>query len=146
MRILIFSLQVGLTYDVVPYCPSDLYFWQFKIMTPLFSLTVPNFYVFSGYWIGNLMKIPKSCLKQSFSHSKWVLQAILSLDVLSNCLFDSLYFDPAFFSDTTKLCSVFFCHWIENLMRNPKMGLKQVISSLQVGFTGNLIPDWQVKF
>jgi len=32
------------------------------------------------------MNIPKMYLKQSFSHSKWVLQAILSLTILSNCV------------------------------------------------------------
>jgi len=32
------------------------------------------------------MRIPKMCLKQSLSHSKWVAQAILFLTVkLSNC-------------------------------------------------------------
>jgi len=30
------------------------------------------------------MKIPKMYFKQSFSHSKWVLQAILSVTVYSN--------------------------------------------------------------
>jgi len=39
------------------------------------------------------------CLKQSFSHCKWVLQAILSLTVLSNCVFDSSNFDPTFIPD-----------------------------------------------
>jgi len=29
------------------------------------------------------------CLKLSFSHSKWVLQGILSMTVLSNCISDS---------------------------------------------------------
>jgi len=47
------------------------------------------------------------CLKQLFSHSKWVLQAILSLAVLSNCVFVSLNFDTVFLSDCTKLF-VFF--------------------------------------
>jgi len=31
------------------------------------------------------MRIPKMCLKQSFSYSKWVLQTILFLTVLLNC-------------------------------------------------------------
>jgi len=38
--------------------------------------------VFSGYWIGNLMRIPKMCLKQSFSHFKWVWQFC---SWMSNC-------------------------------------------------------------
>jgi len=45
-------------------------------------MTVSHFFsVFSGYWIGNLMRIPKICLKQSFFHSKWILQTILFLTV-----------------------------------------------------------------
>jgi len=47
------------------------------------------------------------CLKLSFSHSKWVLQAILSLTVLSNCVFGISNFDTAFLSDCTNFCSVF---------------------------------------
>jgi len=46
-------------------------------------------------------------LKQVFSHSKWILQAILSLTVLSDCVLDSLKFDPIFPPDSTKFCSVF---------------------------------------
>jgi len=37
--------------------------------------------VFREYLIRNLMRIPKMCFKLLFSHSKWVLQAILSLTV-----------------------------------------------------------------
>jgi len=57
--------------------------------------------VFLDYWIGNLMWIPKMCLKQSFSLSKWVLEAILCLTVLLNRLSDSLYFDTSFQIDFT---------------------------------------------
>jgi len=46
-------------------------------------------------------------LKQSFSYSKWVLQAIWSLTVLSNCVFGSSNFDTAFLPDCTKFCNVF---------------------------------------
>jgi len=65
------------------------------------------------------------CLKQSFSYSKWVFQSILSLTVLSNCVFGSSNFDTDFIPDCTKFCSVFSGYWIENLMRIPKMCLKQ---------------------
>jgi len=41
-------------------------------------------------------------LKQTFSHSKWVLQGIFSLTVLSNCLSGSSNFDTAFLSDCTR--------------------------------------------
>jgi len=52
------------------------------------------------------MGISKMCLKQSFSHSKWVLQAILSLTVLSNSVSVSSNFDSAFLPVRTKTCSV----------------------------------------
>jgi len=62
-------------------------FLPVQTLTPIFSLTVTNLVVFSlDYWIGNLMRILKMCFKQSFSHFKWVLQPILSLTVLSNCV------------------------------------------------------------
>jgi len=46
-------------------------------------------------------------LKQSFSHSKWVLQAFLFLTVLLNCVSGSSNFDTAFLLDCTEFCSVF---------------------------------------
>jgi len=74
------------------------------------------------------MKIPKMFLKQSFSYSKWVLQAILSLTVLSKCDSRSSNCDTAFLSGCTKSCSVFSGYWTENLMKIPKMCLKQLFS------------------
>jgi len=68
------------------------------------------------------------CLKQSFSHSKWVLQAILSLTVLSNCVFDSSNFDTTFHTGFTKFCSGFSGDWIGNLIRITKICLKQSFS------------------
>jgi len=53
------------------------------------------------------MKISKMCLKLSFSDSKWVLQVILSLTVLSNCVSGSSNFTTAFLPDYAKFC-VFF--------------------------------------
>jgi len=41
------------------------------------------------------------CLKLSISYSKWVLHAILSLSVLSNCLSGSSNFNTVFFPDCT---------------------------------------------
>jgi len=96
--------------------------------------------VFSCCWIGNLIRIPKMCLKLSFSYSKWVLQAILSLTVLSNCVSSSSNFDIAFYSDCTKFCSVFSCCWIGNLIR---IVLKTIIFLLQVGLASNFVPDCQ---
>jgi len=74
------------------------------------------------------MRIPKMYLKQSFSHSKWVLQTILSATVYSNSVFGSSNFDTAFLPDCTKFCSIFLCYQIGNLMRIPKMYLKQSFS------------------
>jgi len=49
-------------------------------------------------WMGNLIKIPKMCLKQSFSYFKWVLPAILSLmTVLSNYVSSNSNFDTLLF-------------------------------------------------
>jgi len=67
-------------------------------------------------------------LKQSFSHSKWVLQTILSLTVLLNYVSGSSNFDTAFLPHYTKSCSVLLCYWIGNLMRIPKMWIKQSFS------------------
>jgi len=67
-----------------------------KFDTAFFLHYTKFFSVFSSNWIRNLIGIPKMCLKQSFSHSKWVLQAILSLTVLLNCVSGSSNFDTAF--------------------------------------------------
>jgi len=74
------------------------------------------------------MRIPKVCLKPSFSYFKWVLQAILSMTVLTNCASVSSNFDTAFLPACTKYCSVFSRYWIGNSMRIPKMCLKQSFS------------------
>jgi len=84
--------------------------------------------VFLGYWLGNLIRILKMCLKQSFFHSKWVLQAILSLTIFLNCVSLSSNCDTAFLPGCTTFCSVFLGYWIENLMRISKMCLKQSFS------------------
>jgi len=124
LKTVIFSLQMGPTYDFVPDCLYKLCFWQFK----LFFLTIPNFVVFSGYRVGSLMRISKNCLKQSLSYSKSVLPAILSLIVLSNYVPGSSNFDTTFLPDCTKFCSVFLNYRIRNLMRILKMCLKQSFS------------------
>jgi len=63
------------------------------------------------------MMIPKMCLNKSFSYSRWVLQAILSQTVFSNCVSVSSKFDTPFLPDCTKFCNVFLGYWIKNLMR-----------------------------
>jgi len=57
------------------------------------------------------------CLKESLSHSKLNLQAILSLTVLSNCVSVSSNFDTAFLPDCTKFSSDFQVIKYENLMK-----------------------------
>jgi len=47
------------------------------------------------------------CLKQPFSHSKQILQAILSLTVLSNFVSDSSNVDTAFSLTVPNFVSVF---------------------------------------
>jgi len=84
--------------------------------------------VFLGYWTENLMRILKMCLKQSFFHFKWILQAILPLTFLSNCVSDSSNLDTAFLRDCTKFYSGFSRHWIRNLMSISKKFLKQSFS------------------
>jgi len=105
------------------------------------------------------------CLKQSFSHYKWVLEAILSLTVLSNCVSDSSNFDTAFLLDCTKFCIFFSGYWIGNLMRILKMCLKppfshakwvlEAILSLTVlsncvsnnsNFDTAFLPDYQILY
>jgi len=71
------------------------------------------------------MRNPKICLKQSLSNSKWILQAIWSLTVLSNCVLVSSNFDTSFLLDCTKFSSGFLGYWIGNLMRIRKICLKQ---------------------
>jgi len=142
----IFLLQVGFTRDFVPDCLYKLCFWQFKFDTTFLPDCTKFFCVFLCYSIGNLMRIPKMCLKLSFFDSKWVLQAILSLTVLCNCVLGSSNFDSTFLSDCTKFVCVFLCYWIGNLMRIPKNVLKSVIFSLQVGFTCDFVPDCLYKF
>jgi len=49
----------------------------------------------------------KNVLKTETFYSKWILQVILSLTVLSNCVSVSLNFDTAFLSDCIMLGNVF---------------------------------------
>jgi len=71
------------------------------------------------------------CSKLHLSHSKWVLQAILSLTVLSNCVSGSSNFDTAFFLDCNNV--------------NLKNVLKTAIFSFQVGFISDFVPNCPLK-
>jgi len=108
-------------------CLKQLFLYSKWSLQPIFSLTVlsncgsgsSNFdttflldctkfcSVFSGHLIGNLIRITKMCLKQSFSYSKRILPASLFLTVFSNCVSDSSSFHTLFLADCTKFCSVY---------------------------------------
>jgi len=74
------------------------------------------------------------CLKQSFFHSKWVLQAIFFLAVLSYCVSGSSNLTP-FSSLTVPNFVVFFRLFDRNFNEDFKNVFKTVIFSLQMGFT-----------
>jgi len=85
------------------------------------------------------MKISKMCLKQSFSYSKWVLQSILSLTVLSNCVSGSSNFDTAFPPDCTKFCNFFFRFFNRKFNEESKNVFKTIIFVLR-GFYSRFCP------
>jgi len=60
LKRVIFSLQVGFTGDF----DTETVFLAVETLTALFSLTTKFCSVFLGYWLQNLMRIPKMCLKQ----------------------------------------------------------------------------------
>jgi len=91
------------------------------------------------------MKIPKMFLKLLFFYSKWVLQEILSLTVLSNSVSSSANFDTTFLLDCTKSCSGFFRLLDRKFHEDSKNVLKTVIFLLQVDFTGDLVPGGPFK-
>jgi len=93
------------------------------------------FNAFLCHWIGDLIRISKMCLKQSLSYYKWVLFAILSLTVLSNYRSVISNFDTAFLPYCSKFCVDFLGYWIENLIRIPKMCLKQSLFYYKWVFT-----------
>jgi len=95
-----------------------------------------------------LYKKFKECLKQSFSYSKCVLPAILSLTVFSNCVSGNSNFDTAFLLDCTGFLRLLDRKFNEDF----KNMLKTLIFSLQVCFRGDFVPDchfklsfWQLK-
>jgi len=82
-------------------------FLSVQTLTPLFSLTVLNFVVFFKLLDGKLNEGSKNMFKTVIFSFQLVLQAILSLTILSNCVSVSSNFDTAFLPDCTKFCSVF---------------------------------------
>jgi len=100
------------------------------------------FSVFSGYRVGNLMRISKMCLKQSLSYFKRVLPAIFPLIVLSNCVPSSSNFNTAFLPDCTVSFVVFFRLLDSKFNEDSKNVLKSVIVSLQVAFRGDFVLDY----
>jgi len=99
------------------------------------------------------MRISEIYLKQSFSHSKWALQVIMSLTILSNCISYISKFDTALLLDYTNFLQCFFRLLHLKFNKDSKNLPKTVIFSLQVGFTSDFVPDcpfklcfWQFKF
>jgi len=66
----IFSFQVGFTVDFVPGCPSDCVSDSSNFHTAFLPDCTKCCTVFLNYYKVNLARIPKICLKQSFSYSK----------------------------------------------------------------------------
>jgi len=92
------------------------------------------------------------CLKLLFFHSKLVLQEILSLTVLSNCVSAVQILTPLFSRIVPNLVVFFFTLLDRKFNEDSKNVLKTVIFSLQVCFTGDCFPDgpfklcfWQFK-
>jgi len=77
----------------------------------------------------------KNVLKQSFSHSKWVLQVILSLTTFQT-VFMSVQTLTPLFPLTVPNFVVFFTLLNRKFNEDFKNVLKTTIFSLQVGFTG----------
>jgi len=84
-------------------------------------------------------------LKQSFSHPKWVLEAIFSLTVLLDCVPCNSNFDTVFLSDCTQFCNVFFRLSDRKFNGDSKNVLKTINFLLQVGFTGDFVLDCPFK-
>jgi len=66
-----------------------------KILTPLFSLTVPNVVIFFRLLDRKFNEDSKNLLKTAIFSLQVGFQVILSLTVLSNCVSGSSNFDPA---------------------------------------------------
>jgi len=75
------------------------------------------------------------CLKQSFSHSKWDLQAILSLTVFQTVFQAVQNLTPLFSLTVPNVVGLFML-----LDRKFNEDSKTVIFLLQLGFTGNFVP------
>jgi len=85
------------------------------------------------------MRILKMCLKQLFSHSKWVLQAIFFQTVLSISVLAVQTLTPLFYLTVANLVMFF-----RLLDRKFYEDSKNVIFSLQVGLTSNFVLDYQI--
>jgi len=71
------NLQAILSLTVFSYC----FFVSLNFDTAFLPYCTKFCSVFFGYWIGNLIRIPKMYLKLLFSYFKRILRAILSLTV-----------------------------------------------------------------
>jgi len=72
LKTVIFSLQVGFKGRFVIDCLFKLCFYQFILWYCFSPWLYQILKLFLHYWIGNLMRIPKICLKMWFGHYKLV--------------------------------------------------------------------------
>jgi len=84
------------------------------------------------------------CLKLSFCHPKWVLEAILSLTVFQT-VFQTVQTLTLLFFLTVPNFVVFFRLLNRKFNEDSKNVFKTVILSLQVGFTSIFVPDCPFK-
>jgi len=82
-------------------------------------------------------------LKQSFSHSKWVLPVILSL--FFETVFLPVHNLTLLFSLTVPNFVVFLRLLDRKFNEDSKNLIKRVIFPLQVGFIGNFVSDCSLK-
>jgi len=76
-------------------------FLSIQSLTPFFSLIVPDFLVFFMSLDRKFNEDSKNVLKNMIRSFQVGFKAILSLTVLSNCVFVNLNFDTPFLFDCT---------------------------------------------
>jgi len=87
IKTVIFLFQLGFINDSVVDCPLNRVSARSNFDITFLLNCIEYCAVFLGYWVGNLMRIPKMCLKLALNS---VLQAILSLAILLTVFTHSL--------------------------------------------------------
>jgi len=119
-------------------------FLAVQILTPHFSLTVPNFAVF--FWLSDrkFNEDSKNVLKTVI----FSLQVGFTNDFVPDCPFKlclSVQTLTPLFSLTVPYIAVFFRLLDRKFNEDSKNVLKTVIFPLQVGFTNDFVPDCPFK-